>query len=114
MKLRSKDGQTTFILENKENSERIFVDLDGYLKDWQIDDMNGMPYMIWEFAQFLKEEYALMGVDVAVYAEALATLNDREPQYIIDPNVDLTSVSRPWFGWADWYEPLESPLRKKW
>lgn len=114
MKLRSKDGQTTFILENKENSERIFVDLDGYLKDWQIDDMNGMPYMIWEFAQFLKEEYALMGVDIAVYAEALATLNDREPQYIIDPNVDLTSVSRPWFGWADWYEPLESPLRKKW
>ncbi|MBO6662491.1 MAG: HTTM domain-containing protein [Roseivirga sp.] len=114
MKLRSKDGQTTFILENKENSERIFVDLDGYLKDWQIDDMNGMPYMIWEFAQFLKEEYALMGVDIAVYAEAVATLNDREPQYIIDPNVDLTSVSRPWFGWADWYEPLESPLRKKW
>ena len=114
MKLRSKDGQTTFILENKENSERIFVDLDGYLKDWQIDDMNGMPYMIWEFAQFLKEEYALMGVDVAVYAEALATLNDREPQYIIDPNVDLTSVSRPWFGWADWYEPLKTYLIKKW
>lgn len=114
MKLRSKDGQTTFILENKENGERIFVDLDGYLQDWQIDDMNGMPYMIWEFAQFLKKEYTRMGVDVSVYAEAIATLNDREPQYIIDPNVDLTSVSRPWFGWADWYEPLNSPLRKKW
>lgn len=114
MKLRSKDGETTFMLENKANKERIFVDLEGYLQRWQIDDMHGMPYMIWEFAQFLKEEYALMGVDVAVFAEATASLNGREPQYIIDPNVDLTSVGRPWWGHAWWYEDMETPLRKKW
>jgi len=70
--------------------------------------------MIWEFAQFLKEEYAQMGVDVAVYAEATASLNGREPQYIIDPNVDLATVGRPWWGHAWWYEDLATPLRNKW
>lgn len=114
MKLRSKSGQTTFFLENKANGERIVPDLAGYLQEWQADDMHGKPYMIWHFAQFLKEEYALMGVDVAVYAEAPASLNGREPQYIIDPNTDLTSVSFPWWGWANWYVDLETPLVSRW
>ena len=114
MKLRSKYGDTTFMLENKANKERVVVDLRGYLEDWQIDDMHGMPHMIWQFAQYLKEEYAQSGLDVAVYVEALASLNGREPQYIIDPNVDLTTVSRPWKGHAWWYEQLETPLDKKW
>tara|TARA_Y100000114_G_scaffold9570_1_gene7557 strand:+ start:11791 stop:13173 length:1383 start_codon:yes stop_codon:yes gene_type:complete len=114
MKLRSKSGETNFILENKANGERILVDLRGYLKEWQIDDMEGKPYMIWEFAQFLKQEYALMDMDVMVFAQATASLNGRKPQLIIDPTVDLANVKRPWWGWAWWYLPLEEPLRKKW
>ena len=53
-------------------------------------------------------------MDVAIYAEALADLNGRQPQYIIDANIDLTSVPRPWWGWADWFVPLETPLDSKW
>ena len=114
MKLRSKDGFTDFFLVNKANGEEIVIDVEGYIQSWHHDDMNCMPYMIWEFAQFLKEEYGRMGIDVAVYVDAWGSLNGRPLQRIIESEVDLASVSRPWFGWADWYVPLNSPLQKKW
>lgn len=114
MKLRSKSGNTSFSLVNKANGEKIIIDVEGYLKDWQYDDMNGKPYMIWEFAQFLKEEYAAMGIEVEVYANAWASLNGRPEQQIIDPQVDLAAQPRPWWGWADWYIDLDTPLETKW
>ncbi len=114
MKLRSKSGTTSYLLENKANDEKVVVDLRGYLQDWQIDDMEGKPYMIWEFAQYLKEDYALMGIDVRVFVTAEASLNGRDYQLIIDQNVDLGSVPRPWFGYADWILPLEKPLITEW
>lgn len=114
MKLRSKDGFTDFFLVNKANGEEIMIDVEGYMQPWQYDDMNGMPYMIWEFAQFLKEEYGRMGIDVAVYVDAWASLNGRPLQRIVEAEVDLASEPKPWWGWADWYVPLNSPLQKRW
>ncbi len=110
MKLRSKSGYTTFFIEDKQTGERFEVNAEGYIDDWQIDDMDGKPYMIWEFAQYLKEDFALMGADVRVYVDAVASLNGREYQQIVDPNVDLGDVPRPWFGHADWIVPLYVPL----
>lgn len=110
MKLRSKRGYTTFFVKDKQNGETTEVDLYSYLQDWQIDDMDGKPYMIWEFADFLKEEYSLMGIEIEVYVDALASLNGRKYQHIIDPNVDLTQQSKPYFGYASWILPLTTPL----
>ena len=110
MKLRSKSGYTTFYIEDKQSNERFSVNIEGFLQDWQIDDMAGKPYMIWEFAQHLKDEFALMGSDVRVYADAHASLNGRKYQQIIDPETDLTNVPKPWFGYADWIIPLHTPL----
>ena len=110
MKLRSKSGYTTFFIQDKQTGERFQVNLEGYIEDWQVDDMDGKPYMIWEFAQFLKEEFALMGSDVGVYVDAVASLHGRQYQPIIEPDIDLTEVSKPWFGHADWIVPLYVPL----
>ena len=49
--------------------------------------------------------------DVEVRARIIASLNGREPQPLIDPNVDLTEVPYPRLGHADWILPLEVPLR---
>lgn len=110
MKLRSISGYTLFFVQDKQTGERFRVNTLGYIEEWQLDDMDGKPYMIWEFAQFLKEEFALMGSDVGVYVEAIASLNGREYQPIIEPEVGLTEVSKPWFGHADWIVPLYVPL----
>ncbi|MHA7100691.1 HTTM domain-containing protein [Roseivirga pacifica] len=113
MKLRSKSGATQFFVRNNANGELITVNLDGYIEPWQINDMDGKPYMIWNFAQFLKEEYKLMGADVGVFVEAHASLNGRQYQRIIDRNVDLTTVSLPLFTYADWIIPLEVELEQQ-
>ena len=72
--------------------------------------MAGKPYMIWEFAQYLKKEHEAMGLDVAVFVSAYASLNGRQYQELIDPEVDLASVSRPTWGHASWIRPLTVPL----
>ncbi len=113
MKLRSKDGRTEFMVKNKATDELIEVNIEGYLQDWQERKMDGNPQMIWKFAKFLKEEYGRMGVDVEVYAQALASLNGRAYQYIIDPNVDLAAQEKPFFGNSKWILPLEVPLENQ-
>lgn len=113
MKLRSKKGYTTFFVKDKADGVITEVDLYEYLEDWQIEDMDGKPYMIWEFADFLKKEYAEMNEDVEVFVDALASLNGREYQHIVDPNVDLTSFPKPNFGYASWIIPLTTDLSEQ-
>lgn len=110
MKLRSKSGTTIFYVRNKANGETIQVNTEGYIEGWQEEKMDGKPNMIWQFARYLKEEHALMGLDVGVYVSAYASLNGRQYQEIINPETDLTEVPRPVFGAAPWVIPLTVPL----
>ena len=110
MKLRGKAGSTVFYVKNKANGESVEVNMRGYIERWQESKMAGKPYMIWEFAQHLKKEHALMGLDVGVYVSAYASLNGRQYQELIDPNVDLAAVPRPTWGHASWIRPLTTPL----
>lgn len=113
MKLRSKRGYTDFFVKNKADGETVEIDLERYLEDWQIDDMEGKPYMIWGFADYLKARYSSVGMDVEVYVDAVASLNGRKYQHIIDPNVDLASQPKPYFGYASWIMPLTTPLSEQ-
>ena len=58
--------------------------------------------MIWQFAQHLKEEYASKGQQVKVFAKAKVKLNGSKYEYLIDPEVDLASVSWQRFKHSDW------------
>ena len=113
MKLRTKRGYTDFFVKDKSNGETVQVDITGYLEDWQIDDMDGKPYMIWEFADYIKKEYEIMGKDVKVYVDALASLNGRKYQHIIDPNIDMAAQPKPNFGYASWIMPLTTELSEQ-
>ncbi len=110
MKLRGKYGTTEFLIRNKYDSEVVKLNKDGYLYDWQDSKMEGNPIMIWKFVQFMKKELEMMGQDVEIYVEAQASLNGREYEYIIDPNVDLASVKMKFFGHNDWILPSTVPL----
>lgn len=113
MKLRSKSGVTRFYIVDEGSGERLQVRADGFIEDWQANKMDGKPYMIWQFAQHIKDEFRLMGSNVEVYVDAWASLNGRSYQQLIAPNFDITQVPKPWFGNANWILPLDTPLENQ-
>ena len=75
--------------------------------------MTSRPYMMVQFAHYLEDRMRDEGYkDVEVRARIFASLNGRERQQLVDPQVDLTKVPYPWFGHADWIIQLEVPLRQ--
>ena len=75
--------------------------------------MASRPYMIVQFAHYLENRAQDEGYDdVEVRAHILSSLNGREPQQLVDPQVDLTKVSYPWFGHANWIVHLWVRLRQ--
>jgi hypothetical protein len=61
-----------------------------------------------QFANYLEDLYAEgTDADLVVLVDGLVTLNNGDPQQLIDPKVDLTRVSVPTFG-ADWIIPLDA------
>lgn len=89
------------------------VDPRTMILPWQYRKMSIHPYLIWQFADHLKDQFAAQGQDVSIYADSKASLNGRAYQQLIDPAVDLTSVARPVFGSSPWITPLSTPLSEK-
>ena len=111
MKLRDKDSEGFFVVFDPLIGEEWWVDPRQYLTSRQERKMTSRPEMVVQFARFLEAEWRREGwKDVEVYAYIAAWLNGREAQVFIDPAVDLTGVTFPWFGHADWILPLEKPL----
>jgi hypothetical protein len=77
-------------------------DLRPYLNEVQAGRFPRDPEMILELGQFLARECEqATGRRLVVRALALASLNGRKPQLLIDPQVDLTQqkrgqLLRPW------------------
>ncbi|MCH7845695.1 MAG: HTTM domain-containing protein [Acidobacteria bacterium] len=108
MKLRDKDGIAAFIVVWPETNEFTVVDPNDFLSSRQADRVAAIPDMAVQFANYLEEVYAEgTDADLVVLVDGLVTLNGRDPQRLIDPEVDLTRVSVPTFG-ADWIIPLDA------
>lgn len=113
MKLRDKDSYGFFVLTDSVTGEEWKVDPRGYLTRRQVQKMTSRPHMIVQFAHYLKDRMRMSRhQDVEVRAVIFASLNGREFQVFIDPNVDLSKIPYPWFGHADWILPLDSGSRE--
>ncbi|MCE2613904.1 HTTM domain-containing protein [Flavobacteriaceae bacterium D16] len=89
MMLRTRMGQVTFTVVNKETGERQLVDQREYLTPKQRQKVAAYPDFIWQFAQYLKETYAKEGKEIAVYADSRVRVNKHDFAPLIDLNVDL-------------------------
>lgn len=95
MMLRSRSGRTTYFVEYKNDGRRERVNPADYgLNAKQRGRIEAQPDFIWQFAQKIRERYAREGIEVGVYVDARARINDHAMQPLIDPEVDLTGV--PW------------------
>jgi hypothetical protein len=71
------------------------------------------PDMILQFCHMNARELERRGCEeVDIRAQVLVSLNGRNPQYLIDPNVNLAAQPRNLWS-ADWIAPLLQPLPQK-
>lgn len=104
MKLRSKQGTVTFVVSK--DGRTWTVDPSPHLGSMQAARLAGHPERLVHFARYLAEQYG--GAEVR--AETSVSLNGRRPQPIVDPQLDLTTVTPRWRD-TSWILPLEEPLR---
>ncbi|PWL39525.1 hypothetical protein DKG77_01440 [Flagellimonas aquimarina] len=107
MMLRSRTGNITFKVLNKETGKGSYINLDEYLTKKQKRKVACYPDFIWQFAQHLKEEYRKKGEDIQVFVSGRVKVNDNNYHQFIDPNVDLASVPWKHFSHNEWIRPSQ-------
>ncbi len=108
MKLRDKRASARFLILDQDTGESWEVDPANYLPPWQYRKVVTRPELIRQFCVYLAEDARRAGVaNPAVKAAVVASLNSREPQFLVDPNVDLGSTPFT-VGPSPWIIPLGS------
>ncbi|HKR12389.1 MAG TPA: HTTM domain-containing protein [Pyrinomonadaceae bacterium] len=109
MKLRTKTGEAIFTVTHPRSGQTWTINAEDYLKPHQVK-MTTKPDLIVHFAHYLAEEKRREGYeDVEVRAQVMVSLNGRQPQLLIDPNVDLVKEDVSLLP-APWIAPLTTPL----
>jgi hypothetical protein len=103
------DAQIAFFLESKTAEGSCEVNIDSYLYPFQRAWLLTPDLMV-QFAHHVADEYRKRGADVAVYAWTDVSLNDRTPRLLVDPKVDLASVSRT-LGHHSWLRDRDDTTR---
>jgi hypothetical protein len=110
MKLRSKGGDIRFFATDPTTGRTWEIEPREYLTSLQLGKMATHPDMILQFAHFLRDELAREGVHgVEIRVIALASLNGRPRQLLIDPTVDLAALDHS-ISPAAWIVPLVTDL----
>jgi vitamin K-dependent gamma-carboxylase-like protein len=110
MKLRTKGGEAVFTVTHPQTGQTWTIKPQDYLKSHQVVKMTTKPELILHFAHYLAEEKRREGFDnVEVRARVMVSLNGRQPQLLVDPNVDLAKEEVSLLP-ARWIVPLTTPL----
>ncbi len=113
MKLRTKGGEGVFTVTHPASGQTWTIKPEDYLKSHQLTKVITKPDLLILFAHFLAEEKRREGYDnVEVRAHIMASLNGRQPQLLIDPNVDLAKEEVSLLP-QRWILPLTTPLERE-
>ena len=113
MLLRTKQGTLNYLVSDPSTGQRTEIDPSIILAEWQISRLDGNPHMIHQFAHYIAKKFAEDGFEsVEVRAIAEASLNGRDPQFLVSPTVNL--AAEPLGQWhAEWIEALTQPLKRE-
>lgn len=113
MKLRTKEGEAVFTVTHPPSGQTWTVKPGDYLESHQVMKMTTKPDLLLQFGHHLAAEKKREGIDdVEVRAHVMVSLNGRQPQLLIDPNVDLTREQVSLLP-ARWIVPLTTPLANR-
>ncbi len=113
MKLRTKEGEAAFEVIHPSSGQKWTINPKDYLESHQVMKMITKPDLIVQFSHYLAEEKKREGFDnVEVRARVMVSLNGRQPQLLVDPNVDLSKIEVSLLP-ANWIVPLTTPLESR-
>lgn len=113
MKLRTKGGEAIFTVTHPQSGQTWTIKPQDYLESHQLTKVITKPDLLVLFAHHLAEEKRREGYEnVAVRARVMASLNGRQPQLLIDPNVDLAKEDVSLLP-KRWIVPLTTPLESR-
>ncbi|MEM7032635.1 MAG: HTTM domain-containing protein [Chloroflexota bacterium] len=93
-----KTGHVTFIVTDPSEGQSWSVFPGDYLTYQQEKQMAFQPDMILAFAHHLEQQFKAQGHnEIEIRAEAYVSLNGRPSQLLIDPTIDLTTLSQTLF-----------------
>lgn len=91
--VREKNGSVTYRVRTAGRTRERLVSPSDYLTAIQEREMVGQPDLILQLAHIIEDDLHRRGMhDVEVRVDALASLNGRPMQRLIDPDVDLTTI----------------------
>src|SRR5262245_12850952 len=106
----TKSGRADFEVRDRESGKTWVVSPGRYLSPPQAKMMMRRPSLLLDFSHFLASEWRKQGYeDVEVRARSLISLNNRTPQWLVDPEVDLAS-QRMTLRHSPWITTLREPL----
>ena len=110
MKLRSKGGSAHFLITAPEHNLTRIVDPYDYLTARQVGKMASQPDMLVQFSHYLADQLRAEGYgEVEVRVMTMISLNGRDPQIMIDPDVDLAAQELT-FAPVSYILPNTAPL----
>ena len=113
MKLRTKTGEAVFTVTHPQSGQTWIIKPEDYLGSHQLMKMITKPDLVLQFSHYLAEMKRREGYErVEVRASVMVSLNGRQPQLMIDPNVDLTKEQVSLLP-ARWIVPLTTPLESR-
>jgi hypothetical protein len=104
MMLRSKTGYASFKVKDLSTGVTSYVKLEEYLTQKQRRQLI-KPDGVWQFTQHLKQDYAAREIPIEIYARIKVGVNGRQPEFLIDPKLDLTKITWNYFSHNDWILP---------
>ena len=112
MMLRGKPVLLGYAIRDAQTGQVADGTIQRFINPEQSEKFGRDPEMILHFAQFIGHKYQeSTGHRCEVYALALASLNGRKPELLIDPNVDLMGEPRGLYQ-RSWVLPQTEPLRR--
>lgn len=103
MMLRSKSGTLSYKVKSSQQKAPLHISPKDYMSKKMSRSIATRPDMIWQFAQRLKTQFEAEGHEnVEVYAFAMASLNGRPHEQLIDNRIDLANTQRNYFCHNDW------------
>ena len=110
MKLRTKTGEAVFTITHPASGQTWIIKPEDYLESHQLMKVITKPDLLIHFGHYLAEEKSREGYEnVEVRAQVMVSLNGRERQLLIDPNVDLAKEQVSLLP-TRWIVPLTTPL----
>ena len=103
--VRAKGGATTFLVREKATGHVFHVSPREYLTPYQENEMASQPDLLLQLAHHVRSDFERRGHgDVEVRAESKVSLNGRRGALLVDPEIDLSTVSDG-LAHASWIRP---------